>query len=69
MRKHLLLICLCISTFNLLAQNRTVTGKVTDENAKPLPGASVSGVYGGGHSITDSSGNFTLTIPANVREL
>jgi TonB-linked SusC/RagA family outer membrane protein len=69
MRKHLLLICLCIYTFHLFAQNRTVTGKVTDENAKPLVGATVSGVGGGGHSITDSSGYFTLTIPASVHEL
>src|SRR6476659_5346902 len=60
---------MCLAAFPLFAQNRTVTGKVTDENAKPLTGATVSAMGGGGHALTDSAGNFKLTIPMSVHEL
>src|SRR4051794_21276521 len=69
MRNLLLSMFMCLSAFPLFAQNRTVTGKVTDENARPLTGATVSAVGGGGHALTDSSGYFRLTIPARVHEL
>ena len=43
MRKlMLLLVCMCLAVVQLYAQNRTVTGKVTDEkDGTPLPGVSV----------------------------
>src|SRR4051794_32191746 len=69
MRNLLLPMFMCLTAFSLSAQNRTVTGKVTDENSKPLTGATVSAVGGGGHALTDSSGNFTLTIPVRVHDL
>src|SRR5947199_519776 len=69
MRNLLLPMFMCLAVFPLFAQNRTVTGKVTDENAKPLTGATVSAVGGGGHALTDSAGNFKLTIPEHVHEL
>ncbi|HEY6974902.1 MAG TPA: carboxypeptidase-like regulatory domain-containing protein, partial [Chitinophagaceae bacterium] len=69
MRNLLLPIFMCLAVSPLFAQNRTVTGKVTDENAKPLSGATVSAVGGGGHALTDSAGNFQLTIPVRVHEL
>lgn len=52
----------------LLAQ-RTITGKVQDDNSQPIVGASVvlKGTKTG--TVTDSKGNFTLNIPANAKTL
>ncbi len=45
----------------LLQQEKTITGRVVDENGEPIPGASivVKGTTTG--TITDMDGNFTLT--------
>src|SRR5678815_5079893 len=53
----------------LLAQNRTVTGKVADDNSQPVVGASViiKGTRTG--TVTDSKGDFTLNIPSNAKTL
>jgi TonB-linked SusC/RagA family outer membrane protein len=56
---------------HVFAQDKKVTGKVTDENGKPLAGASivVKGLTKG--TATDSLGNFTLQVPdkASVLEV
>lgn len=46
--------------------DRTVTGKVLDENNQPLPGATVlvEGTTIG--TVTDVEGNFSLTVPDNA---
>lgn len=48
--------------------NRTITGKVTDENGNPLAGATVllKGTDIGG--ITDVDGNYRFNIPSNIIE-
>lgn len=64
----LMLGVLLIST-QLLAQNRTITGKVTDEKGNPLINASVvvKGTTNG--TTTDNTGSFTLSIPPKSRAL
>ena len=53
----------------LLAQSRTITGRVTDERGNPIPNASilVKGTSLGTSSKDD--GTFSLTIPSSSREL
>src|SRR3954471_23607558 len=54
----LLLVCI-----TLFAQNRTVSGRVTDAQGKPVPFASVT-VRGAGKGVAaDENGNFTIQIP------
>ena len=70
MRKLFLILsaffCLLISA---TAQNRTVTGKVTDENGQGIPRASVlvKGTRIGTTTATD--GSFSLNVPANANTL
>ncbi|TDB62343.1 SusC/RagA family TonB-linked outer membrane protein [Arundinibacter roseus] len=54
----------CWSTL-LLAQTRTVTGKVTGSDGSPLPGASVL-IKGTSTGVpTDMDGNFSISIPSD----
>lgn len=69
MRKLLLsLTVLLFFTGTLLAQ-RTITGKVTDEQRNPLPNVSVvvKGTQSG--TVTKADGTFTLTVPAGAKAL
>ena len=70
MRKLLLLVlCQVFFLFGALAQNRTISGKVTDENGKAVTNASVlvKGTRIG--TITKTDGSFTLTVPGNAKTL
>ncbi|WP_239063534.1 TonB-dependent receptor [Bacteroides sp. 51] len=50
------------------AQNKTIKGTVTDELGEAIIGASV--VAGSNHgTITDFDGNFSLSVPANTKQL
>jgi TonB-linked SusC/RagA family outer membrane protein len=50
-------------------QDRTIKGKVTDDNKAPLANVSVS-VQGSNNSVmTDAEGNFTITVPSNKATL
>jgi TonB-linked SusC/RagA family outer membrane protein len=62
-RLTLFMLSLVLSAGMVLAQERTVSGKVTDENASPLPGVNVyiQGTTVG--TITDLDGAFTLQVP------
>ena len=51
------------------AQDRTVTGKVTNEKNEPLEGVSVLSPDGKHGTQTNNSGSFTLTLPASVKSL
>ena len=53
----------------LLAQNKTIRGKVIDESGNPLAGISVvqSGAKNG--TQTDKDGNFSISIPNNKNDL
>src|SRR3712207_6585671 len=69
MRKLLLLLGFVVSITQVLAQNRTITGKVTDPNGNPVANASilVKGTTLGTTSNID--GTFTLSVPARTRTL
>ena len=51
------------------AQSKTITGRVIDDKGNPVAGASVvvKGMKNG--TATDSSGNFSLAVPAAARQL
>lgn len=71
MRKKLLFsFCAWLfASVTLLAQNRTVTGKVTDsQSGAPLSGVTIS-ANSKAIGITDVSGSFTVTIPTATKKL
>lgn len=53
----------------LLAQNRTITGRVTDESGTPVPNASVQVKGTSFGTTTKPDGTFTISVPANARTL
>lgn len=57
---------LLVLSTSLFAQSRTVTGTVTDLRGTPLAGASVLAKGASIGTATDSTGGFTLTIPAEL---
>ncbi len=70
MRKlSLMLSAMFLLLLNTMAQTRTVTGKVTDENGAPIPNVSVlvRGTTTGTTTATD--GTYSITVPANAKEL
>jgi TonB-linked SusC/RagA family outer membrane protein len=70
MRKFLLCVIVCILGVQpLLAQTKTVTGRVVNDKSEPLAGVTVSirGTQNG--TITDADGVFSLTIPASAKKL
>lgn len=48
---------------SLSAQNKTVTGTVTDDKSSPLPGATVRLKHTNIAAVSDNKGNFTLSVP------
>ena len=57
------IICLLYSVALLMAQGRTIKGKVTDDNGKPLTGASViEKTAPENGATTDVNGNFSITL-------
>lgn len=70
MRKLLSLILACIMLVGqLAAQNRTVTGKITDQNGTPIPNASVTIKGRSAGTTSEADGSFTLTVPSSTRNL
>jgi len=50
----------------LLAQEKTISGKVTDALGNPLPGASILVRPSNKGTITDAEGKFSVSVPANA---
>ena len=70
MRKLLLLIlCSLCFTAGLMAQTRTVTGKVTDNKGAPLSNVSVVVKGTNVGTTTDLEGAFSLNVPENTTTL
>jgi TonB-linked SusC/RagA family outer membrane protein len=69
--RRLLMLLLGVFVFcaQLLAQNRTVTGTVTDDKGSPLANASVTVKGTNLGTVTDDKGNFSLNVPENARTL
>jgi len=64
MRKKFVVLLIAMFLLNsaLFAQQSTVTGKVTDENAIPLIGATVA-IFGSNTAVaTDANGNFSIDV-------
>jgi TonB-linked SusC/RagA family outer membrane protein len=68
MRKLLLSCMLMLAGLMSFAQ-RTVTGKVTDLNGSPIPGASVVIKNTRTGTVTKDDGSFSINIPDNARTL
>ena len=66
MKDYLLILLICFLSFGVLAQERTVSGKVTGESdGLPMPGVTVllKGTTTG--TITDVDGSYKLTVPSD----
>jgi TonB-linked SusC/RagA family outer membrane protein len=62
--------CLTIAWSQVLAQGRTVSGKVTStEDGSPLPGVNVVVKGTAVGTVTDASGQYTLSVPAEATTL
>ena len=68
-KKLLLLILTAFSFSTTFAQDRTISGTVSDESGKPLLGATVAVKNTSVSTSTNLSGNFTLNVPADGKEL
>jgi iron complex outermembrane receptor protein len=69
--KHLLKVCffavIVFFSASVMAQNKTITGKVTDKkDGSPLPGVSVTAVGATGGAITSTDGDYKLSVAGNV---
>lgn len=69
MRKLLLFMTLALGVAQAWAQSRTVTGKVTDEQGKPIANATVSVKGTTKGTITKEDGTFSLAIAENAKIL
>lgn len=70
MRKIVSLFCVFIVSISaVLAQTKTITGKITDENKNPIAGASIL-VKGTKTGITtNQDGSFTIKVPTSAKQL
>jgi TonB-dependent starch-binding outer membrane protein SusC len=59
------LLCILLLPCYLLAQQKTITGKVTDSKGFAMPGVSVVIKQTNTGTVTDVEGKFRLTVPAN----
>lgn len=69
MRKLFLLISFTVVVTSLFAQNRTITGKVTDESGAPLAGVTIRVPSSTVYVISKTDGTFSLSVPANASQL
>ena len=59
-----LAMCLLFATTVALAQQRTVTGRITDANNQPVVGATVAVKGTNVATQTDANGNYSLNVPS-----
>src|SRR5690349_12947362 len=69
MRKFLFLSCMLMLASLFSWAQRSISGRVTDANGNPIPGASVQVKSTRIGTVTKEDGTFTLTVPANGRTL
>jgi TonB-dependent SusC/RagA subfamily outer membrane receptor len=63
------LLGLLFMTAQLHAQNRTITGKVTDANGSPIPGATITVTGTNSRTVADRNGDFSISVPSSARSL
>jgi TonB-linked SusC/RagA family outer membrane protein len=68
-KKSWLMLLLLFGNLAVFAQSKTVTGRVTDSSNAPLANVSVQVKGSGSGTVTDASGNFTLSVPSNAATL
>lgn len=69
---HLLLVFMLLLVAGMpaaFAQNRTITGKITDANGQPIVGATVTAKGSTAATQTNSDGIFSFTVPGGVQRL
>jgi len=69
MRKLLFIIFISLISINTFAQLRTITGKVVDEQNKPLPGVVVKAGKANAGATTNLQGNYTLSVADTTKTL
>ena len=69
MKKILMLCFAFFALANVMAQNKTVTGRVTDEKGEGIPKASVVLKGSKAGTTTDDNGQFMISVPAGVKTL
>ncbi len=70
LRVVFLLPVLFLFALPVMAQNRTITGKVTDsKDGSPIPGVSIAAQGSTSGTVTDVNGNFKLTAPSSVKTI
>ncbi len=63
------LLCLFFAVFQLAAQNKTITGKITDAEGKPVQGASVQ-IKGTKQGVSaNDAGIFSISVPSSATTL
>src|SRR4051812_26174444 len=66
MRKISVMLCMLLCLATAWAQNKQVSGKVTDVSGNPIPGITVKVKGQKGGVSTDISGNFSISVPSNA---
>lgn len=61
--RNIFIICVLLFSWQTWAQDRSLSGTVTDQNGMPLPGVTVQVKETNTGTVTDFDGNFTLSIP------
>src|SRR5687768_3086255 len=69
LRRVLVMLCLVLAFFLSYAQERTITGIITDENGSPLTNATVTVKGTRVSATTGATGAFTISVPANATTL
>ncbi len=65
----MLLLGVLLFSVELLAQGRTVTGTVYDNNGQPLPGVTVRAAGVAAATVTGSAGSFSINVPQATNSL
>ena len=68
MKKCLVLLLLSMALIQAYAQDRVIKGKVTDEEGRPLAGATVAIKNSKTSTTTDAAGNFQITVQGELRQ-
>ena len=53
----------------VFAQNRTVTGKITDANGTPVPGATITVTGSNVRAVSAGNGDFSINVPSGSKSL